>query len=202
MPQGEYRERSIGLPYPDMLAKAVRPGTFDECAPMEEGEICVSGPTVMLGYLGESEATAGVLKVHPDGLTWLHSGDIGCMDPDGFFFFRQRAKRIIKTSGISVYPSTVEDVLNKHPAVKLSCVIGVPHAAQVEVPKGFVTLNSGFSPSESLEKELIEHCRSMLIPHSCPRGIEFLPDMPMTKVGKVAYRELEERERSRAERNA
>jgi long-chain acyl-CoA synthetase len=202
MPPLEYRERSIGIPYPDMLAKIVRPGSQEECAPGQEGEICVTGPTVMLGYLDDPAATAAALKKHADGLTWLHSGDIGCMDSDGFFYFRQRAKRIIKTSGISVYPSAVEDVLNKHPAVRLSCVIGVPHPTQVEVPKGFVTLNSGFSPSEALEKELIEHCRSMLIPHSCPRGIEFLDEMPMTKVGKVSYRELEERERSRSKPGA
>jgi long-chain acyl-CoA synthetase len=194
MPKAEYRERSIGIPYPDMLAKIVEPGGERECPPGQEGEICVAGPTVMLGYLDDPAATAAALRRHADGLTWLHSGDIGSMDPDGFFYFKQRSKRIIKTSGISVYPSSVEDVLAKHPAVKLSCVIGVAHPTQVEVPKGFVTLNPGFFPSEALERELIEHCRTSLIPHSCPRRIEFLSEMPMTKVGKVAYRVLEERE--------
>jgi long-chain acyl-CoA synthetase len=194
MPKDEYRERSIGLPYPDMQAKIVRPGTAEEAAVMEEGELCVSGPTVMLGYLDNPEATAQALKRHPDGRTWLHSGDLGCMDADGFFYFRQRAKRIIKTSGIAVYPSQVEDVLNKHPAVRLSCVIGVPHPTQVEVPKGFVTLNEGFDASASLEKELIEHCRKQLIPHSCPRRIEFLSELPMTRVGKVSFLALQERE--------
>ncbi len=198
MPEREYRERSIGLPYPDMLAKVVRPGTTDECAAMEDGEICVAGPTVMLGYLDDPEATAQVLKTHPDGRTWLHSGDIGCMDADGFFYFKQRAKRIIKTSGIAVYPSQVEDVLNKHPAVRLSCVIGVPHPTQVEVPKGFVTLNEGYVPNSELEKELIDHCRKRLIPHSCPRHIEFMSELPMTRIGKVAFRTLEERERGKA----
>jgi len=199
MPRHEYRERSIGVPYPDMLAKVVRPGTTEECAPMEEGEICVSGPTVMPGYLDNVEATAEVLKKHADGRIWLHSGDIGCMDADGFFYFKQRAKRIIKTSGIAVYPTQVEDVLNKHPAVRLSCVIGVPHPTQVEVPKGFVTLNEGYSASSDLERELIDHCRQRLIPHSCPRKIEFLPELPMTRVGKVAFRVLQERESESAE---
>jgi long-chain acyl-CoA synthetase len=203
VPSDEYRERSIGVPYPDMLAKIVRPGSTDECAVMEEGEICISGPTVMIGYLDDPEATAEVLKKHSDGRTWLHSGDIGCMDADGFFYFRQRAKRIIKTSGIAVYPSQVEDVLNKHPAVRLSCVIGVPHPTQVEVPKGFVTLNEGYAPTTALGKELIDYCRQHLIPHSCPRRIEFLPELPMTRVGKVAFRVLQEREtakRSEAEK--
>jgi long-chain acyl-CoA synthetase len=194
MPEHEYKERSIGVPYPDMQAKVVRPGSFEECPVGEDGEICVTGPTIMLGYLGQPEETAAVLKKHPDGLTWLHSGDIGCMDKDGFFFFKQRAKRIIKTSGVAVYPSQVEDVLNKHPAVRLSCVVGVPHETQVEVPKGYVTLNEGYEGTGALEKELIEHCRKALIPYSCPRNIEFLPEMPMTKVGKVAFRILQERE--------
>jgi long-chain acyl-CoA synthetase len=196
MPRDEYRERSIGLPYPDNLAKVVRPGN-EECAAMETGEICVSGPTVMLGYLDDPEATAQVLKVHADGRLWLHSGDIGCMDADGFFYFKQRSKRVIKTSGIAVYPSQVEDVLNKHPAVRLSCVIGVPHPSQVEVPKGFVTLNKGYAASPELEKELIDHCRKQLIPHSCPRRIEFMGELPLTRVGKVAFRVLEEREAGR-----
>jgi long-chain acyl-CoA synthetase len=194
MPAEEYRERSIGLPYPDMMAKIVKPGTFQECAPMEEGEICVSGPTVMIGYLDNPEETAQVLKLHPDGRTWLHSGDIGCMDADGFFYFRQRAKRVIKTSGIAVYPTQIEDVLNKHPAVRLSCVIGVPHPTQVEVPKGFVTLNEGWAGGPELERELIDHCRRQLIPHSCPRRIEFLDELPMTRVGKVAFKTLQDRE--------
>jgi long-chain acyl-CoA synthetase len=194
MPPAEYRERSIGLPYPDMLAKVVRPGTFDECAISEEGEICVSGPTVMLGYLENPEATDQVLKRHPDGNKWLHTGDIGRMDADGFFYFTQRSKRIIKTSGIAVYPSQVEDVLNKHPAVRLSCVIGVPHPTQVEVPKGFVTLNEGYRATNELEKELIDYCRKRLIPHSCPRRIEFLSELPMTRVGKVAFTVLQDRE--------
>jgi long-chain acyl-CoA synthetase len=194
VPRDEYRERSIGVPYPDMIAKIVRPGTTEECPPLEEGEICVSGPTVMLGYLDNPEATAQALRRHEDGRVWLHSGDVGYMDKDGFFYFKQRAKRVIKTSGIAVYPTQVEDVLNKHPAVRLSCVIGVPHPTQVEVPKGFVTLNEGYTASSELEKELIAHCREKLIPHSCPRRIEFMKEMPMTRVGKVAFKVLQDRE--------
>jgi long-chain acyl-CoA synthetase len=195
MPAGEYRERSIGLPYPDMLAKVVRIGSEEECEPGQEGEICVTGPTLMLGYLDDPAATAAALRTHTDGRVWLHTGDIGSMDADGFFYFKQRAKRVIKSSGVSVYPSQVEDILIKHPAVRQACVIGVPHPSQVEVPKGFVALNPGFQASPALEKELIEHCRAVLIPYSCPRSIEFLDELPMTKVGKVAYRELEARER-------
>jgi long-chain acyl-CoA synthetase len=194
MPSDHYREKSMGVPYPDMMAKVVRLDTTEEAAPLEEGEICVAGPTLMLGYLNDPEATAVALRTHDDGRLWLHTGDLGFMDSDGFFYFKLRMKRIIKTSGISVYPSQIEDVLNTHPAVRLSCVIGVAHPTKVQVPKGFVTLNEGWEATPTLEKELIEHCRRELLPHSCPRCIEFRERLPLTIVGKVAYRRLEEQE--------
>jgi len=131
-------------------------------------------------------------------MVWLHTGDIGCMDEDGFFYFKLRTKRLIKTSGVSVYPSHIEDVLNKHPAVRLSCVIGVPHPTKVQVPKGFVTLNEGWQASADLENELIELCRTHLSPYSCPRSIEFRDKLPLTVVGKVHYRKLEEQDRAAA----
>ncbi len=182
----------MGVPCPDMMATVVKLDTTTEAAPREEGEICVTGPTLMLGYLDDPEETAATLRRHEDGRLWLHTGDLGYMDEDGFFYFKLRMKRIIKTSGISVYPSQIEDVLNKHPAVRLSCVIGVPHPTKVQVPKGFVTLNPGWRPGTELEKELLEHCRRELLPHSCPRCIEFRDRLPLTLVGKVAYRRLEE----------
>jgi long-chain acyl-CoA synthetase len=195
MPRDRYKERSIGVPYPDMMAKVVRPETTEEAPAMEDGEICVSGPTLMLGYLEDPEETAASLRVHDDGRVWLHTGDIGCMDTDGFFYFKLRMKRLIKTSGVSVYPSHIEDVLSKHPAVRLSCVIGVPHPTKVQIPKGFVTLNDGWQASSDLEKELIDLCKNHLAPYSCPRCIEFRDELPLTMVGKVAYRRLEEQDR-------
>jgi long-chain acyl-CoA synthetase len=194
MPRDHYREGSMGVPYPDMLGKVVRLDTTEEADPNQEGEICVSGPTLMLGYLDDPQETSASLRLHEDGLLWLHTGDLGYMDADGFFYFKLRMKRIIKSSGISVYPTQIEDVLNKHPAVRLSCVIGVSHPTRVKVPKGFVTLNEGWHASSELEKELIELCRKELMPHSCPRCIEFRERLPLTLVGKVAYRSLEEQE--------
>jgi len=190
-PRHEYRERTIGVPCPDTIFKVVKIDTQEECAPMEEGEICVYGPTVMLGYYHDQGATDQVLKKHSDGKLWLHSGDIGCMDNDGFFYFKQRAKRIIKSSGIAVYPSQIEDVLNNHPAVRISCVIGVPHPSQGQIPKAFIMLKEGFSASEDLKQDIIESCKKQLMPYSQPRNIEFIEKMPLTRVGKVAFNELE-----------
>jgi long-chain acyl-CoA synthetase len=194
MPKEHYREGSMGVPCPDMIAKVVKLDTTTEAAPREEGEICVTGPTLMLGYLDDPEETAAALRLHEDGHVWLHTGDLGFMDEDGFFYFKLRMKRIIKTSGISVYPSQIEDVLNRHPAVRLSCVIGVSHPTKLQVPKGFVTLNAGFEANPHLEHELLELCKKELMPHSCPRCIEFRERLPLTLVGKVAYRTLEEQE--------
>src|SRR5262249_13666039 len=139
-PLDEYREGSIGVPFPDMLAKICRPGTTEEAPVGEEGEICVSGPPVMLGYLDDPEATAPALRVHADGRTWLPTGDLGRMDADGFFYFSVRLKRMIKSSGFNVYPAQVEAVLYQHPLVAEACVVGVPDLAQGERVKAFVVL--------------------------------------------------------------
>jgi len=196
MPRNQYRENSFGIPCPDNLFKVIKPGTEDECPLMEDGEICVSGPTVMIGYYKDTETTARVLKKHKDGKLWVHTGDIGCMDKDGFFYFKQRAKRIIKTSGIAIYPSHIEDILNKHPAVCLSCVIGVPHESRGEEPKAFIMLKDGYKKSEELTRDIFKSCESRLMTYSRPRYIEFIDKMPMTRVGKIAFRELEEIERN------
>jgi long-chain acyl-CoA synthetase len=190
MPAGEYREGSMGIPFPDMAAKLCLPGTTEEAPPGEEGELCVAGPAVMLGYLDDPEATAQALRVHADGRTWLHTGDLARRDADGFFYFVLRLKRMIKSSGFNVYPTQVEGVLYRHPAVAEACVVGVPDPAQVERVKAFVVLKDPGSETESMKQALIAHCREQLIKWSCPREIEFRRELPKTRVGKVDYRAL------------
>jgi long-chain acyl-CoA synthetase len=189
-PLDEYREGSMGIPFPDMLAKICTPGTTEELPPGEEGEICFAGPAVMLGYLDDPEATAETLRKHADGRTWLHIGDLGKMDADGFFYFTVRAKRIIKSSGFNVYPAQVEAVLYKHPLVADACVVGVPDPSQVERVKAYVVLKDPAQATATTEKALVEHCRQQLIKWSCPREIEFKSELPKTRVGKVDYKVL------------
>ncbi len=100
----------------------------------------MAGPAVMLGYLDDPKATGETLKRHADGRTWLHTGDLGRRDVDGFFYFTVRAKRMIESSGFNVYPAQVESVLYQHPLVAEVCVIGVPDEAQIERVKGVVVL--------------------------------------------------------------
>lgn len=189
-PLDEYREGSIGIPFPDMLAEICRVGTEEALPPGEEGEICVAGPAVMLGYLDDSEATRETLRVHADGRTWLHTGDLGKMDADGFFYFTVRLKRMIKSSGFNVYPAQVEAVLYQHPLVAEACVAGVPDPAQVERVQAFVVLKDPALANADTERALIEHCRAQLIKWSCPRAIEFRTELPKTRVGKIDYKTL------------
>lgn len=191
MPKSHYKPGSVGIPYPDTLYKVVVPGTQTTVPAGENGEICISGPTVMMEYYNESEETANVLKVHSDGRTWVHTGDMGYMDEDGFVFFKQRIKRIIKSSGYSVFPTQIEEVINKHEAVSMCCVIGVPDEYQIERIKAFVVLKKGYKESEELKESIMNLCRSYLAKWSTPKEIEFRNELPLTKVGKVAYTILE-----------
>lgn len=187
MPVGESRPGSIGVPFPDTLVAVCRPGEAEEQPPGEEGEICICGPSVMLGYFDDPESTAATLVRHPDGRTWLHTGDIGRMDEDGFFYFTSRLKRMIKSSGFNVFPPQVESALYDHPAVAEACVVGIPDAAQGERVVGVVVPAPGAEPGDELAAELIEHCRTRLIKWSCPRDIEFRDELPKTRVGKIDF---------------
>ena len=188
------KEGSIGLPFPDMYYKIVKPGTQEEVPYGEEGEICLAGPTVMLEYRNHPEETAQTLQTHPDGLTWVHTGDLGLMDSDGFVYFRQRIKRMIVTSGYNVYPSQIENILDAHELVQISCVIGIPDPYKMQRVKAFVVLKPGISPSEENRERIMDYCRKNIAKYALPKEIEFRDQLPKTLVGKVAYRELEAEE--------
>ncbi len=196
----EMREHCIGIPFPDMHFKIVKIGTHEEVPRGVDGEICINGPTVMLGYLNDVEETMQTLRTHEDGLLWLHTGDIGHMDEEGFVFFEQRLKRMIVSSGYNIYPSQIEDVLDKHEAVAFSTVIGIPHPYKVEVAKAFIVLNPGFKPNNDTLKSIKEYCAKNISKYALPYEYEFRDDLPKTLVGKVAYKELEEQEKNKKNR--
>ena len=188
------REGSIGIPFPDTFYKIVRVGTEEELPYGEEGEICLSGPTVMMEYVGHPEETANTLRTHADGMTWVHTGDLGKMDEDGFIYFRQRIKRMIVTSGYNVYPSQIENILDAHDAVHMSCVIGVKDPYKMQKVKAFVMLKPGYEPTEATKKDILDYCRKKIAKYAMPYDIEFRDELPKTLVGKVAYRVLEDEE--------
>lgn len=198
-PYDTYREGSIGIPFSDTYYAIVNPQNDTEVPYGEEGEICICGPTVMKGYLNNAEETASTLRVHADGNVWLHTGDLGVMDEDGFVYYKQRMKRLIIVSGINVYPSQVENAIDAHPDVLLSCAVGVPDPYKMHVVKAFVVLRQGVEPSDKIKEEIIENCKKNISRYGVPKEIEFRTELPKTLVGKVAYRVLEEEEAKKYE---
>ncbi|MBQ8145049.1 MAG: AMP-binding protein, partial [Butyricicoccus sp.] len=143
-------------------------------------------------YLGHPEETARTLRTHDDGLTWVYTGDLGTMDDEGFVYFKGRAKRLIVTSGYNVYPNQIENVLDAHELVHMSCVIGVPDDYRMHRVKAFIVLKDGVPPTDETRQLLLEHCAHYVARYAMPREIEFRSELPKTLVGKVAYRQLEE----------
>ena len=198
MPVGAAREGSIGIPFPDTFYKIVKVGTTDEVPYGQEGEICLTGPTMMLGYINHPKETADTMRKHADGLTWIHTGDLGIMDSDGFIYFRQRIKRMIITSGYNVYPSQIENILDANKYIHMSCVIGVRDPYKMQKVKAFVVLKPEYEPSDLIKREIMDYCRVHIAKYAMPYDIEFREDLPKTLVGKVAYRVLEEEQQGMA----
>ena len=196
-PTNIYKEGSIGLPFPDTYIKIVKPDTDEEVPYGEEGEILLAGPTVMKEYMNNPEETARTLRKHADGLTWVYTGDLGTMDDQGFIYFKGRAKRMIISSGYNVYPGQLENILDAHEKVQMSCIIGVPDAYKMQKVKAFVMLKPGVPADDATKQELLAYCRKHIAKYAMPYDIEFREDMPKTLVGKVAYRVLEDEEKAK-----
>ena len=196
-PMNFYKEGSIGIPYPDVYYKIVRTNTDWELPYGKEGEIVITGPTIMKGYLHNPKETKKTLKKHRDGRIWLHTGDLGYMDQDGFVYFKQRIKRLIVSSGYNLYPQYIENVIESNPKVLISCVIGIDHPYKMQVAKAFIVLKNGYVADEKTLKEIKATCEKNLSKYSLPYEYEFRKDLPRTLVGKVAYRKLEEEEKKK-----
>lgn len=184
------KEGTVGIPLPGIYV-----GIFsenDEELPYgEEGEICVCGPTVMLGYYNNVKETNLALHVHKDGNIWLHTGDLGKMDEDGFLTYTARLKRMIISSGYNVYPNRIEKLLESHPAVMICSVVGIPHKYKMEVAKAVIVLKEGYFKSELLIKEFKKMCRKNLPKYAWPYKYEFRDKLPTTRVGKIDFRKLQ-----------
>ena len=181
---------SICIPMIGNTYKICDPETKKELPLGDEGEICVNGPTLMIGYLNNKKETDNILKKHKDGKMWLHTGDLGYISPNGIVYYTGRLKRMIVVSGFNVYPNIIEKVISKHPNVKKVCVVGIPHQYKVHVPKAFVVLKENVNTKET-KKEIKELCKKELDTHSIPREIEFRKDLPKTLYNKIDYKALE-----------
>jgi long-chain acyl-CoA synthetase len=186
---------SIGMPLPDVEARIVDPDSGDKILPAGEvGEILLRAPQLMQGYWQNPEETAGVLRVHGEGGPWLHTGDLGYMDEDGYIFIVDRKKDVIKPSGFQVWPREVEEVISSHPAVLEVGVAGVPDDYQGEAVKAWVVLRSG---QKATTDEIRQFCRQKLAPYKVPKHIEFREGLPKSMVGKVLRRLLAQEEKAK-----
>ncbi len=155
--------------------------------PNEIGEICFKSEAIMIGYYKDENATKEALR---DG--YLHTGDLGYIDEDGFIFFKQRAKRVIKVSGVGVFPSEVENFVCSIPGVKECCAIQIPDNVLIHAIKLFVV--AGFVDEEGMRHDIIKRCQKYLIKWSVPKEVEFVKELPLTPLGKVNFRYLQEQE--------
>lgn len=187
-----WKHGSVGMCVPNTECKVVSLETGAELGPGAEGELCVRGPQVMKGYLGRPEATAQTID--PEG--WLHTGDIGYADADGFFFIVDRAKELIKYKGFQVAPAELEAVLLEHPSVADAAVIPSPDEEAGEVPKAFVVLRSNGEASPTTE-ELISYVAARVAPHKKIRRLELIDQIPKSPSGKILRRVLVQKERER-----
>jgi len=182
---------SIGIPLPGNLMKIIDPATRKTMPYGEIGEICIHTRALMMGYLNDESETNMALQVHDDGYVWLHTGDLGYMDDEGFIFYKGRQKRMIICSGYNVYPAHVEEVIEAHPAVLQCSVVGMPHPYKQEVPKAFIILKEGFH-GLFIKNEIREYCKKNLEHHAIPYKFVYRKQLPKTKVGKVDFRKLME----------
>ena len=194
-PENAFADGIVGAPLPDMHLKIIKNDTFKEQPLGAEGEICISGPLVMMGYLDNDAETAQAIRVHPDGKVWLHTGDLGSLHDDGFVYFEQRLKRIIISSGYNIYPTHLESIINSHEAVLTSTVIGIDHPYKGQVPKAFVVLKPGYRPGKRIEREIRELLERNVPIYALPTAYEFRDKLPQTLVGKVAFKKLENEEK-------
>lgn len=181
---------SIGIPLPGNHIKIIDPATYKTVPYGTTGEIVVHSKALMMGYLNNESETNDALRLHSDGHIWLHTGDLGYMDKDGFVFYQGRSKRMIITSGYNVYPSHVEEIIEQHPAVLQCSVVGIPHPYKQEVGKAFIVLKPG--KMKLLEHNSIkDYCKKNLAHYMIPAEFVYRKSLPKTKLGKVDFKSLQ-----------
>jgi long-chain acyl-CoA synthetase len=197
---GRREPGSIGLPIPDTDCKLVDIDDPTKPAPRgEAGELCMSGPQIMLGYWNKKEETEEMIRTDENGVRWLHTGDIAKMDDEGYFFIVDRKKDMIIVSGFNVYPTDIEEILYRHEKIEKVAVVGVPDETTGEAVKAFIVLRKG---QEATAEEIVAWARDPktgLTGYRVPKKIEFRDALPETMVGKVLRRKLIDEERKKAQ---
>lgn len=186
-----YKSRTIGKPLIGTEMCVVEPGTTNVLPAGEDGELCVSGPTVMIGYRNNPEETKNTLRVHADGKVWLHTGDMAAIDEGGFVHYRLRIKRMMITSGFNVYPTQIESVVEELDFVEKCVVVSVPHQYKKEVAKAYIVLKNGKEKSDETKEEIRAYCKKKLMHYSVPYKYEFVDLLPKTAYNKIDFMKLQ-----------
>lgn len=187
----DYKSRTIGKPLIGTEMCIVEPGTVNVLPDDTDGELCVSGPTVMIGYRNNKQETENTLRVHEDGKVWLHTGDMAAIDADGFVHYKLRIKRMMITSGFNVYPTQIESVIEELDFVDKCVVVAIPHQYKKEVAKAFIVLKNGKEKSAETENEIREYCKKKLMHYSVPYRYEFVDLLPKTAYNKIDFMKLQ-----------
>lgn len=194
---------SVGIPLPQNVISIFEPDTENELDYGEKGEICITGPTLMLGYYNNQEASDAILKKHADGKTWIHTQDIGYMTEDGFLYVDGRIKRvIIRHDGFKVFPFLIEKTIAEHRAVKSCMVVGIPDTehSQGYLPKAHIILKDEYkSLASEIEKEIYELCKKVLPEYVVPCEYKFRDEFPVTAIGKVDFKSMEAEDANKVE---
>lgn len=186
-----YKSRTIGKPVIGTEMCVVEPGTTNVLPAGEEGELCVSGPTVMIGYRNNPTETKNTLRKHSDGKVWLHTGDMAEFDKEGFVHYKLRIKRMMITSGFNVYPSQIEGVVEELDFVQKCVVVPVPHHYKKEVAKAYIILKDNKEKSKETVEEIRKHCKKKLMHYSVPYKYEFVDILPKTAYNKIDFMKLQ-----------
>lgn len=183
---------SVGIPLVKNNVGIFEPGTEDELKYYEEGEIYIESPTTMLGYLNNIEEERKVLKAHKDNTKWIHTGDLGYMDEDGFIYVTGRIKRMIISGGFKIYPSEIEKVIFENKAVENCCIIAIDDDTYGSIPEAHVILKEEYKQyEEEIKKAIYTECTKKLPSYAIPKNYIFKDSFPLTSVGKIDYKKLE-----------
>ena len=191
-PVGRGKRQCLGIPTPGVVSRIVDPVTLADLPQGEVGELVSSGDQVMTGYWRNPEADAQAF-FERDGRRYFRTGDLACMDEEGYYFLRDRLKRMINVSGFKVWPAELESALYEHPAIHEACVIGLLDAQQGESVMALVALKAGASATP---QDIISWSRTRMAAYKVPRTVEILPALPKSATGKIPWRELQDQYRA------
>ena len=188
-----YKSGSVGPPSLMVTVGIFKPDTFEELGCNEIGEVCMTGPSMMKGYFNRPEETAEVMREHPDGTVWIHSGDLGYLDEEGFLFIQGRIKRMItRFDGHKIFPVNIESLVGEHPLVRNSCAVGINDRGHAQGHYAFVLVQLADGADEkSVCQEIFDICNTQLEERGRPVGVVAIKSIPLTGMGKNDYRTLE-----------